>query len=686
MGNVQGEIDRISGAKTTLGDYLTQNGVSVASGDKIDTMASKLSTVTAKQDKITAKGILKGDGAGTITAAVAGTDYLTPQGNAATATKLANKRTIALGTGATGTATCFDGSGNITIPVTAVKEKYLSWGGKNIAGDISPVDASISGTLSGVRSNFMLPAGITIEYSTDSGATWTDYGVTDSEKIDLVSETTVYNPFRLGKYTSGATRATDQLRITIDGVAGGVYFALKTLCIYMSTGGASGCKCKVEHAQGKAGATGLSDLSFVTEGTYDVAGWSGWNSIPCQLTYGGTRTRTDNSNAIRLTFSITTPYSQGQQCNIQKIFLLGTTVWSVTSNLGRFGHIYAVTSSQNVTFPAKITAPRVVITKDSGFIYSSIGEATGNANRNVWFSDQNEKGTPVYNSNFKYNPSTNVLTVGSITGSAASASKVANALKINGKTYDGSAAVNAGVIGAAYGGSGKTTLTDSANAFINALGIGSSTPADNDYYISQYAGGGTTTTTYHRRPMSALWAYIKSKIPSWALAASKPTYTAAEVGAEASGAVSTHNTSTSAHSTLFANKVDKVSGKGLSTNDYTTAEKTKLSGIETGAQKNVQADWAATTGDAVILNKPTLPTVAQAQVTLTAAGWSGTTQTVTVSGVTADNMVIVTYAPGSREAWTDADIYCSAQAANALVFTCSDTPTEDVTANVAIFG
>ena len=33
-------------------------------------------------------------------------------------------------------------------------------------------------------------------------------------------------------------------------------------------------------------------------------------------------------------------------------------------------------------------------------------------------------------------------------------------------------------------------------------------------------------------------------------------------------------------------KVDKVTGKGLSTNDYTSAEKTKLSGIETGAQKN----------------------------------------------------------------------------------------------------
>lgn len=38
--------------------------------------------------------------------------------------------------------------------------------------------------------------------------------------------------------------------------------------------------------------------------------------------------------------------------------------------------------------------------------------------------------------------------------------------------------------------------------------------------------------------------------------------------------------------TQLNDKVDKVTGKGLSTNDYTNAEKTKLSGIEAGAQKN----------------------------------------------------------------------------------------------------
>lgn len=38
--------------------------------------------------------------------------------------------------------------------------------------------------------------------------------------------------------------------------------------------------------------------------------------------------------------------------------------------------------------------------------------------------------------------------------------------------------------------------------------------------------------------------------------------------------------------TQLNDKVDKITGKGLSTNDYTSTEKTKLSGIEKGAQKN----------------------------------------------------------------------------------------------------
>jgi len=72
--------------------------------------------------------------------------------------------------------------------------------------------------------------------------------------------------------------------------------------------------------------------------------------------------------------------------------------------------------------------------------------------------------------------------------------------------------ITSGTLPVSRGGTGQTTANNAANAFLNALGTGNSTPVDADYYISQYVGGGTTTTTYYRRPVSALWTYIKGKI------------------------------------------------------------------------------------------------------------------------------------------------------------------------------
>lgn len=57
------------------------------------------------------------------------------------------------------------------------------------------------------------------------------------------------------------------------------------------------------------------------------------------------------------------------------------------------------------------------------------------------------------------------------------------------------------------------------------------------------------------------------------------------------------------------NKVDKVTGKGLSEEDFTTTLKTKLDSIAAGAEVNVQSNWteADATSDAYIQNKPTIP-------------------------------------------------------------------------------
>lgn len=66
------------------------------------------------------------------------------------------------------------------------------------------------------------------------------------------------------------------------------------------------------------------------------------------------------------------------------------------------------------------------------------------------------------------------------------------------------------------------------------------------------------------------------------------------------------------------NKVDKVSGKDLSTNDYTTTEKNKLNGIEAGAEVNIietiriNGSWMSTVGSGK-LAEITIPAASSGQ-------------------------------------------------------------------------
>ena len=76
-------------------------------------------------------------------------------------------------------------------------------------------------------------------------------------------------------------------------------------------------------------------------------------------------------------------------------------------------------------------------------------------------------------------------------------------------------------------------------------------------------------------------------------------------------------------------------------------------------------------------------------VTLPASGWSSNTQTVTVSGVLADEtkqLIQPMPAMASQSAYYGAGILCTNQAANSLTFTCQEAPSSDLTVYVVIQG
>lgn len=96
------------------------------------------------------------------------------------------------------------------------------------------------------------------------------------------------------------------------------------------------------------------------------------------------------------------------------------------------------------------------------------------------------------------------------------------ALTVNGKTYDGSSAVNSGVQTIENGGTGVTTQADINKAFINNLEIGESDVTDGTEFVSSWASDngfaetadGAIVNTPYRRKFSAVWGYIKDKISS----------------------------------------------------------------------------------------------------------------------------------------------------------------------------
>lgn len=271
-------------------------------------------------------------------------------GNAATATKLATARTITLSGAATATATSFNGTSNISIPVTAIKEAYLEWGGKSWAGEVGPIGSALSSEHSANRIAYLNPAAIQVEYSTDGGTTYSDYGLTDEGKIGLVTRSA---DVKLGK--SGTATTSMRARVTLTGCNGTTtycYTRPRKLLINFNINGHN-ISVTVEAKKGS------SDATWVNLGTYPVSGWSGWNDIPLSHgTFGGGASQTSNYWYFRLTFAITSVSSTYASSLPQLISLrmFGDTCWTRTSNLGETGHLYSYDNYQNATFPANIKA------------------------------------------------------------------------------------------------------------------------------------------------------------------------------------------------------------------------------------------------------------------------------------------------------------------------------------------
>ena len=73
-------------------------------------------------------------------------------------------------------------------------------------------------------------------------------------------------------------------------------------------------------------------------------------------------------------------------------------------------------------------------------------------------------------------------------------------------------------------------------------------------------------------------------------------------------------------------------------------------------------------------------------VTLSVSSWSNNSQTITCSGVTENNTIIIAPESTSIEAYGKAEVKCITQNENSLTFTCKKTPEAEINVNVLILG
>ena len=242
--------------------------------------------------------------------------------------------------------------------ITNRGEAFLSWGGQNFNGTYGPIDAAMVPELGANRLAFMPADAVTIEYSRDGGSTWTDYGPTDPQKIDLFNGRG--SSFTIGKATSGAGNiATNkyQLRVNIYTSAGHVYTVLNKFVIYLSTSGTNKNWCTIR-ARKQSDYTAGNDKWTTFADKISISGWSGYNVINTSgiTTYGNTAS--SQYGHIQFIFGCDTGSTNNSYAGLQinKIFGFGGVGWTTPSTMAKTGHMYTYDSSQNVTFPAGVSA------------------------------------------------------------------------------------------------------------------------------------------------------------------------------------------------------------------------------------------------------------------------------------------------------------------------------------------
>lgn len=309
------------------------------------------------------------------------------------AAKLKTARRITLTNGASGYAD-FDGTKDIVIPVTKVSAANIQEPARSV---VTPTSMPLVDYTRANKLAFLPADQIIIEKTTDGGMTWSDAGIKDEVKTKIFSDTrqeNIYIPFK------NDVKSTDcALRLTITGMKYNVpagtpecdkynfwkdeYIASTERYVYMSglyiwlSSNVDRIYCKIECATGADPNNWITRYK-TTNGEDALEGSAGGNFLKFTDTFlGGGTTLTGNYWNWRITFRTCAIDGSLDDSKLNQVhptypqYLMSVNGYGISTyrmpadnNMAKTGHLYNWDYLKNATFPATVTASKLV--KDGG--------------------------------------------------------------------------------------------------------------------------------------------------------------------------------------------------------------------------------------------------------------------------------------------------------------------------------
>ena len=213
------------------------------------------------------------------------------------------------------------------------------------AGNIGSTDRGMINTARSPKSAFLPANCITVEYSSDAGKTWEDYGLSEAQKRGLFA-LTCDNGVWLSK--SSPVSTNDCVRITIEPLDR--YVSFDQLYIWFSTGSHA---CTLDLERSTIGAK--DTFSFIRKDV-PLGGWSGPNVINFPYgTFGGGVSQTGNNYKYRMTFRTTKlGNSTTQSPTINDIRFYGDNAWAIPNDMVKGDYPFSWDRDMNVNFSKQL--------------------------------------------------------------------------------------------------------------------------------------------------------------------------------------------------------------------------------------------------------------------------------------------------------------------------------------------